>query len=104
MKNYRIKHSVFFEILAAQHGKANLAFLVHTICFLLKKIADVDGMHGNLRAENVILTLDQANTTIKKVRFLGFDCMTMIEDAEDMQIPDQIDHLPPDMISYFLKM
>ena len=43
-------------------------------------------------------------TTILSVRFLGFEYLSMIEDAEKMQIPDHIDHLPPEMISYFLKI
>lgn len=81
-----------------------MAFLIHSICFLLQKISNVGGLYGNLRIENIIITLDQTKSIIKHVRFLGFECISTIEDAETMNIPDQIDHMPPDLINYFIQL
>lgn len=39
---------------------------------------------------------------VLNVKFLNFGCLTKIEDAENMRIPDQVDHLPPNMNSHLL--
>lgn len=61
-------------------------------------------MYGNLRTENVIVKLSRDKKKIEDVKFINFGNLIEIEDADRIQIPDQIDHLPPDMTSYLLKI
>lgn len=72
------------------------------ICTLLKNIAHIGAMYGNLRTENILIKLSPNKKQIKNVKFLQFGHLIKIEDAENICIPDQIDHLPPDMTSYLL--
>ena len=90
-------------MLKSESGKEKLAYLIHTISFLLNKVADIGALYGNLRTENIILILDKQNTKILDIRFLGFGSITYIEESDEMHIPEQIDHLPPLMTSYLLK-
>ena len=80
MKNYKLKHSTFYRLLFKEgaednhesFARANLAFLINQICNLLKAITDIGAMHGNMRAENIIITLTKSQKQIKKIGFLGF--------------------------------
>lgn len=58
VKYYKIKHSTMYSILTSEHGMENLAFLIYSICTILKKISDIGAIFANLRMENVIVTLD----------------------------------------------
>ena len=58
VKNYKIEHSIFYEMLKSELGTEKLAYLIHTISFLLNKVADIGALYGNLRTENIILILD----------------------------------------------
>lgn len=61
-------------------------------------------MYGNLRTENVIVKLSRDMKKIEDVKFINFGYLIEIEDSDRIRIPDQIDHLPPDMSSYLLKI
>lgn len=61
-------------------------------------------MYGNLRTENVIVKVSRDMKKMEDFKFINFGNLIEIEDADRIQIPDQIDHLPPDMTSYLLKM
>lgn len=61
-------------------------------------------MYGNLRAENVIIKLSRDNKKIEGVKFVNFGHIIEIEEADKITIPDQLDHLPPDMTSHLLKI
>ena len=111
VKNYKLKHSTFYKLLfkgdeenQESFARANVAFLINQICNLLKAITDIGAMHGNMRTENIVLTLNKTQKQIKKVGFLGFGQLINIEESENICIPDRIDHLPPDMTSYLLKL
>lgn len=61
-------------------------------------------IYGNLRMENIIIKLDRKNEKIERIRFLGFGSLTTIENSEFMNIPEQLEHLPPDMTSHLLTL
>jgi len=90
-------------MLKTESGKEKLAYLIHKISFFLNKVADIGALYGNLRTENIILILDKQQSKILDVRFLGFGSITYIEGSEAMQIPEQIEHLPPLVTTYLLK-
>lgn len=87
-----------------ENGKIHLAKIIQTICELLKMIADIGAMYGNLRIENIIIKLDRSKKKILSVKFLGFGSLINIEDSDSIRIPDRIDHLPPDMTSYLVEI
>lgn len=64
IKSYKIHHKLFYELLKSEDefgnevGKANLAYLIYQISYLLEKINEFGAMHGNLRQENIIILLD----------------------------------------------
>ena len=104
VKKYQIQHSTFYNIILRGNGKKQLGNLILKICTLLRNIADIGAMYGNLRTENILINLSPDKKEIKNVKFLHFGHLTKIEDAEHILIPDQIDHLPPDMSSYLLQI
>ena len=59
-------------------------------------------IYGHLRTENIIVTLDSSFKSILKVRFLNLEHISMIENASKMSMPDYIDHLPPEMLSFLV--
>lgn len=61
-------------------------------------------IYGNLRLENIVIKLDRKLTTIERIRFLGFGSIITIEESDQIKIPDQLEHLPPDMTSHLLTM
>lgn len=61
-------------------------------------------MYGNLRTENIVIKLSRDNKKIEGVKFLNFGHLIEIEEADRIAIPDQVDHLPPDMTSHLLKI
>lgn len=71
------------------------------MCQLLKGVADIGAIYGNLRTENTLIKLSK-DRTIECVKFLNFEVLKEIESADDIAIPDQIDHLPPDMTNHLL--
>lgn len=54
-------------------------------------------MYGNLRTENIIIKINPKKKVIENTKFINFGCLVDIEQADNILIPDQIDHLPPDM-------
>ena len=59
-----------------------MARLMKTICELLKTIADIGMIYGNLRLENIVIKLDRKLTTIERIRFLGFGSIITIEESD----------------------
>ena len=49
---------------------------------------------------NILIKLNKKETAIEDVRLLGFGHMTRFEQAEKMNVPDMIDHLPPGFLTY----
>ena len=62
-------------------------------------MADIGAIYGNLRTENTLIKLDK-HSKIDSVKFLNLGTLKEIEQADHIAIPDQIDHLPPDMTIY----
>ena len=60
-------------------------------------------MYGNLRIENIIIKLDLSKKNILAVKFIGFGSLTNIEDSDEINIPDRIDHLPPGITKYLIQ-
>lgn len=100
VKNYQLEHHTFYHILSQADGKKQLGNLIIEICTLLKNIADTGAMYGNLRTENIIIKMSRDNKKIEGVKFINFGHLIEIEEADAIAIPDQVDHLPPDMTSY----
>ena len=65
-------------------------------------VARVGAIYGNLRVENIVIKIDKTKKTILSTKFLNFGSLIKIEDADKIRIPDRIDHLPPDMISWLV--
>lgn len=86
------------------HGKVHLVNIINTICELLKTIADIGAIYGNLRIENIIIKLNHTATKILSVKFLGFGSIIKIEDSDQILVPARIDHLPPDMTSHLVNI
>lgn len=63
-------------------------------------VASIGAMYGNLRPENIMIKLNPQETKIEVIKFISFRYMCDIEDADNIVIPDQIEHLPPDMLSH----
>lgn len=61
-------------------------------------------MYGNLRTENIIIKMSRDNKHFDGVKFVNFGPLIEIEEADRIAIPDQVDHLPPDMTSHLLKI
>ena len=95
MKTYQLQHSIFYEYLQKHDGVRNLAFLIKTTCELLKNIEGIGAMHCNLRVENIALKFNQ--TEIESIKFLGFGHITDIEQAEELQLDEIFDQIPPDL-------
>lgn len=70
----------------------------------MKNIADTGAMYGNLRTENIVIKLSRDKKKIEGVKFLNFGHLVEIEQADKISIPDQVDHLPPDMTSHLMKI
>lgn len=104
IKTYTVNHSAFYEMLRRDTGKTQLANLIQKICELLGNIANIGALYGNLRAENTLLKLDEEMTKIEYVKFLGFGSLVAIEDSEEIIVPDQIEHLPPDLLMHWTSM
>lgn len=104
VKTYSLDHACFFDILNQQDGRKYLAYLIYTICSLLKNIADIGAMYGNVRTENIMIKLDLAKTKIESIKFLSFGHIVQIEEADSILIPEQIEHLPPAMLSYLMNI
>lgn len=102
-KIYELQHSIFFKMLSKDDGKYQLAKLITYMCSLLKGVADIGAIYGNLRTENVLIKLGK-DDDIESVKFINFHTLKEIETADHIAIPDQIDHLPPDMTQYMLEM
>ena len=60
-------------------------------------------MYGNLRVENILLKLNSNQTKIEDIKFLNFSSLATIDNSEQMHIPDQIDHLPPDFLTNLIQ-
>ena len=67
-------------------------------------VARVGAIYGNLRVENIVIKIDKTKKTILSTKFLNFGCLIKIEDVDKIRIPDRIDHLPPDMISWLVNI
>lgn len=67
-------------------------------------MADVGAIYGTLRAENILIKLNSQQTAIDDIRFLGQGSLIEIDDSQMINIPVQIEHLPPDMTSYLLQI
>lgn len=59
-------------------------------------------MYGNLRTENLILKLDPLSENIEDVKFLSFGNIFKIDSADQMVIPERIEHLPPELLKHLL--
>ena len=60
-------------------------------------------VHGNIRPENILLKIDEERKKIKKIKFINFGASVKIERATDMILPEQLDHLPPELLDYFIQ-
>ena len=60
-------------------------------------------LYGNLRAENMVLKMNPCKSKIFDIKFLNFGSLSSIEDSEIMNIPDQIEHMPPDLIQHLIE-
>lgn len=87
-----------------KNGKKQLAYILSQICEVLRLVENTGSIYGNLRAENIILKMSLDKKNIDQVKFLNFGHLIQIDDAEKFRIPDQVDHLPPDMNSLLLEM
>ena len=48
----------------------------------------IGAMYGNLRAENILLKLNEAKNKVECVKFLNFGYLLQIDNLENMRIPD----------------
>ena len=55
---------------------------------MIKSIADIGLMYGNLRTENVLLKFNKQMNNIQKVKFINFGTVVAIEDPVRMCLPD----------------
>lgn len=70
---------------------------------MLVNISNIGAVYANLRIENILIKLDR-NNKIENVKFINFCVMKEIESMDHMAIPEQIDHLPPDMTQHLLTL
>lgn len=100
VQTYQVEHSIFYEMISKEDGKKQLANMIKTICELLENISNIGTMYANLRLENIVIRIDENKTRIEGMKFLSFGHLISIEDSEKLTVPDQVDHLPPDMLRY----
>lgn len=62
---------------------------------------DIGAIYGNLRTENTLIKLSKENT-IEGVKFLRGSMVREIDLVKLISLPEQMEHLPPDMITYLL--
>ena len=48
--------------------------------------------------ENIILEYDAKDKRIEEVKFLSSGCVSTIEKAFDIQLPDLLDNFPPEVL------
>ena len=70
---------------------------------MLKCIADNGMLYGNLRTENILIKMNKCMHRIDTIKYLSFGTLSSIEDSEKMHIPDQIEHLPPDLLKHLIE-
>ena len=46
----------------------------------------------------------QTRAKIESIKFLNFGHIIEIEQSDQIKIPDRIDHLPPEMLKYLMKI
>lgn len=56
-------------------------------------------VYGNVRAENILIRFDKEQMNIENVKFINFGSFVALENANQMVIPDEVDHMPPDVLS-----
>lgn len=61
-------------------------------------------MYGNLRAENVLIRLDDDKKEISQIRFTDFGSTAKMERASEMIVPDKIEHCPPDLLKNLMEI
>lgn len=59
-------------------------------------------IHGNIRPENIMIKLDKDQTKIEQIKFINLGSLTKLSQADQMIIPDRIDHFPPEILNHFL--
>lgn len=65
---------------------------------------EAGAIYGNLRAESILIKFDHRRTCIEEIKYLNFYQVIEIEDAANMIIPDQIEHLPPEFLTQLRKL
>ena len=111
VNNYKLNHGKFYKIFSEEDedgyktfGKTNVSLLISHICLLLKATNNIGAMFGNLRLENIIVMMDRSKRLILKIGFIGFEYLTRCDEPKCLRLPDRIDHLPPDVTSFMLKI
>ena len=103
LQYYIVRHGFFYDILLGEDGMKNLAFLISKIAHFLHKIQSIGYFYGNVRLENIFVKFDDKKTRILDVKFVNLGTSNKFEDIQEMLIPEQIDHMPPDILEQFLQ-
>lgn len=59
-------------------------------------------MYGNLRAENIMIRMDEEQKEIQQVKFIDFGSTAKMERAAEMLVPEKIEHCPPDLLKHLI--
>lgn len=60
-------------------------------------------MYGNLRLENILIKLNDAQSKIEDVKFINFGNIIKFDEADKVHIPERIEHFPPEFLQHLLK-
>lgn len=82
------------------NAKRQLALFIEKVSGFLKLLEEMGVIFANIRLENIIIKYNSARTEIENIRFLNFGHLIPVEESENLNIPDQFDHLPPNMLKY----
>ena len=100
-----IYHSVFFKITNDEEdGKRHLANMIKLVCELIQKLTDIGVMYGNLRTENLMIKLCPNHENIEDIKFLSFCNMVKFDQADQINIPERIEHLPPELLKHLMNI
>ena len=63
-KMFDIQHSIFYNLVSQRKGRRHLARLIKKICDFLLQLQEAGIVYGNLRAENIMIRLDEEQKEI----------------------------------------
>lgn len=93
---YCVAHAHLYRLLIAPQGLRHLAKIIQLLCVFLQELEGQGLNYGNLRAENIILSMSDDGQSIESLKLINFGFAQQVGQPNQSVIPEQVDHLPPE--------